>query len=399
MKTEKERYLVIRNGTLFTPFEKIPDGVVVIEEGLIVDFGLQGHVEEPADAVVLDACGHYITPGMIDIHVNGAMGADVTNAGPETFPVMETFFASHGVTSYLATVITTWTGNFLHVLELARQYIREGNSRGAELLGIHMEGPYISPGQSGAHPREFLALPDPMHYGPFLEFSDVLRKVTLAPELPGAPHLVKDLVKRGIVAAAGHTNGIWPDMIEAIDAGITHATHFFCNMSNFRRENLKRVAGAAETLLYDDRISGELIGDGWHLDSALMNLLVKVKGAGKVCFVTDAMPAAGMPDGNYLLGNVEAVVEHGIARLPDYSAYAGSVTTMDVCLRNGIFSMGLSFADAIRMTTLTPAEIIGVSDRKGSIAKNKDADLIILDESGHVITTIAGGRVVYQRTA
>jgi N-acetylglucosamine-6-phosphate deacetylase len=392
-------YLLISNGVLLTPGTTIPGGAVLIRNGRIADFGFREKVEVPPGTEIIEAGGNLVAPGMIDIHVNGAMGADATNAGEETFGTMGAFFVRHGVTSYLATVITTQNENFIYVLSLAREYIRTGNRNGAELLGIHMEGPYISPGQSGAHPREYLALPVPGHYLPFLEYSDVLKKVTLAPELEGAAGLVKELRDRGIVAAAGHTNGIYPEMIGAIDAGITHATHFFCNMSNFRRENLKRVAGAAETLLYDDRVSGELIGDGWHLDNALMNLLVRVKGVEKTCFVTDAMPAAGMPDGKYFLGNVEAVVEKGVARLPDNSAYAGSVTTMDVCLRHGIFSMGLPIADALRMTTLTPAEIIGVSDRKGSIAKGKDADLMILDDSANVIMTIAGGKVVYRRTA
>ncbi len=391
-------YILVSNGTLVVPGTTIRGGSVLIRNGRIVDFGSLEKVEVPPGTEIIDAGGNLVAPGMIDIHVNGAMGADATNAGEDTFDTLGAFFVRHGVTSYLATVITTRKENFLHTLSLARNYIRSDKRKGAEMLGIHMEGPYISPEQSGAHPREYLALPVPGHYLPFLEYSDVLKKVTLAPELEGAGGLVKDLRERGIVAAAGHTNGICPQMIGAINAGITHATHFFCNMSNFRRENLKRVAGAAETLLYDDRVSGELIGDGWHLDNTLMNLLVRVKGVEKTCFVTDAMPAAGMPDGKYFLGNVEAVVENGIARLPDNTAYAGSVTTMDVCLRNGIFSMGLSFADALRMTTLTPAEIIGVSDRKGSIAKGKDADLMIVDENINVIMTIAGGKVVYRQT-
>lgn len=394
----ESEYILVTNGILVTPGTRIPGGAVLIQKGKIVDFGPREKVEVPQGAEIIDAGGHLVAPGMIDIHVNGAMGADATNTDETTFDTMGSFFVRHGVTSYLATVITSPGENFLHVLSQARNFIRAGRNNGAELLGIHMEGPYLSPGQSGAHPREYLALPVPGHYLPFLEYSDVLKKVTLAPELEGAAELVKDLRKRGIVAAAGHTNGIYPEMIGAIDAGISHATHFFCNMSNFRRENLKRVAGAAETLLYDDRVSGELIGDGWHLDTPLMNLLVRVKGVEKTCFVTDAMPAAGMPDGKYYLGNVETIVENGIARLPDNTAYAGSVTSMDVCLRNGIFTMGLSFADALRMTTLTPAEIIGVSDRKGSIAKGKDADLIILNENAHVVTTIAGGKVVYQQT-
>ena len=168
-------------------------------------------------------------------------------------------------------------------------------------------------------------------------------------------------------------------------------------MSHFRRDQLKRVAGAVETLLYDDRITGEIIADGWHVGPSLMKLLVKVKGVNQVCFVTDAMPATGLPAGRYFIGEVEAIVENGIARLPDRSAYAGSVTTMDVCVRNGVQQMNLSLKDAVRMATLTPAEIIGVSNRKGSLEKNKDADFLIVDEDFHIQKTFIGGELVFEK--
>ncbi len=388
-------YLIIKNGTVITPIRKINDGVVVIKDGKILDIGKRGTVSEPTDATVVDANSGYISPGMIDIHVNGAMGADVTKVTSDTFSVMGNFFVKHGTTSYLGTAITSADEDFIKVLEFARKTISERKSEGAELLGIHMEGPYISHAQSGAHPKRFLKQPTLEHYSQFIKYNDVLKKMTLAPELEGATELVKDLTENGIIAAAGHTNGIYPEIKEAVEAGITHGTHFFCNMSNFRRDNLKRVAGVVETLLYNDRVSGELIGDGWHLGPQLMKLLVKVKGIDKVCFVTDAMPAVGLPPGLHKIGDVEAVVENGIARLPDNSAYAGSVTTMEVCVKNGIEQMELSLSDSIRMATLTPAKIVGVDNRKGSLEKGKDADIIIFDENINVQKTIADGKIVF----
>jgi N-acetylglucosamine-6-phosphate deacetylase len=322
------------------------------------------------------------------------MGADVTKITPDSFTTMAKFFASHGVTSYLATAITSTDSVIFELLEHVREIIGKPQTTGANVLGVHMEGPYLNPLQSGAHPRSLLLLPDPQHYLPFLKYNDVLKKMTIAPELAGAPQLVKDLKKSGIVVAAGHTDGIYSEMIPAINEGITHATHFFCNMSHFRRDNLRRVAGAVETLLYDDRISGELIADGWHLDATLMKLLVKVKGIDRVCFVTDAMSATGLPDGRYFMGNVETIVENGIARLPDNTAYAGSVTTMDVSVRNGISLLDLTFKESLRMATITPAEIIGVSDTIGSIEKNKDADILIIDKGYNVIKTIIKGNLM-----
>jgi N-acetylglucosamine-6-phosphate deacetylase len=395
--TEKEKCLAISNGTILTPDHEINDGVVIIRDGKIAEFGRRGIIEEPDDAFKIDAGGNYITPGFINIHVHGGMGADVTKLTTDSFATMATFFASHGVTSFLATAISSPDSVIFELLEHVRDIISKKQIAGANVLGVHMEGPYLNPAQSGAHPRSLLLLPKPQNYLPFLKYSDVLKKMTIAPELDGAPQLVRDLKDRGVIVAAGHTDGIYTEMMPAINEGITHATHFFCNMSHFRRDNLRRVAGAVETLLYDDRITGELIADGWHLDGPLMKLLVKVKGIDRVCFVTDAMSATGLPNGRYFMGDVETIVENGIARLPDNSAYAGSVTTMDVCVRNGMSLLDLHFKESLRMATLTPAEIIRVSDTIGSIEKNKDADILIIDKSYNVIKTIIKGSVIYSK--
>jgi N-acetylglucosamine-6-phosphate deacetylase len=388
-------YKVIKYGTVITSDSQIEDGVVVIKNDRIIAVGKRGDVEEPANAEIIDANNNYISPGFIDIHVNGANGADVSKIDSETFSTMADFFTKYGTTAFVGTTITADPKNIIRALQYAREYISNNSSEGAELLGIHMEGPYISPAQSGAHPKQFLSLPRPEHYMQFLEYGDVLVKMTIAPELEGAEQLVKELRKQNIVVSAGHTNGIYSEMKNAINAGVTHSTHFFCNMSHFRRDKLKRVAGVVETLLYDDRVSGALIGDGWHVGPQLMKLLIKVKGVDKVCFVTDAMPAVGLPDGIHKLGEVEAIVENGIARLKDNTAYAGSVTTMNVCVRNGINQVGLSLVDAVRMSSLTPAKIIGVDSRKGSIEKGKDADITIFDKEINIKQTICKGRLVY----
>ncbi len=391
-----QKYLIIKNGTVITPGREIKDGVVIVQNEKIVEVGKRGEVEEPGNAEIIDAAGNFISPGLIDIHVNGANGADVSKVDSDTFSTMGNFFAKYGVTSYVGTTITAAPSDIIKALQFARINKKENKIDGAELLGIHMEGPYISPEQSGAHPKQFLALPKPEHYMQFLEYSDVLLKMTIAPELEGAEQLVKDLRKRDIVVSAGHTNGIYSEMKNAIDAGVNHSTHFFCNMSHFRRDNLKRVAGVVETLLYDDRVTGALIGDGWHVGPQLMKLLIKVKGVDRVCFVTDAMPAVGLPDGIHKIGDVDAVVENGIARLKDNSAYAGSVTTMNVCVRNGIDQVGLSLVDAIKMSSLTPAKIIGADKRKGSLEKGKDADITIFDSNITIRKTIAKGKVIFE---
>jgi N-acetylglucosamine-6-phosphate deacetylase len=389
-----EKYLVISNGTVLTPDREIRDGVVIVRDSKIVEVGRRGRTEEPPGAFRMDAGGLYITPGMIDLQVNGAMGADVTRIRPDTFSVMGKFFAQHGVTSYLATAITSQESVFIEVLEHVDGLLRNGQKEGARLLGVHMEGPFLSPKQSGAHPRSLLLLPKPDNYLPFLEYEDALKVMTLAPELDGAVQLVKDLNQKGIIASAGHTDGVYAEMMPAMNAGISLATHIFCNMSHFRRDKLKRVAGAAETLLYDDRVAAGLIADGWHVGPVLMKMAVRLKGVEKICLVTDAMPATGMPPGKYQMGEVEAVVEDGIARLPDNTAYAGSVATMDVCLRNAVSQMELPLKEALRMSTLTPAETIGVHDHKGSLEKGKDADILILDGNINIHKSIIQGKII-----
>lgn len=393
---KNNEYTIIYSGTILTPTHEIKDGVIVLKGSKIVDIGNRGSIDEPESAEKIDAKGNFITPGLIDIHVHGSFGADVIDATPEAFNTMSNFFVTRGVTAFLATALTMPDPDFIGVLECVRGIQKNGNLPAAEVLGVHMEGPFLSIEQKGCHPVELLVNPNPKQYQPFLEYADVLKEMTLAPELEGAPQLVRDLCKAGVLATAGHTNGIVREMMPAIDAGISHAVHFFCNMGHFRRDNLKRVAGAMETLLYDDRITTELIADGWHIGDMIMKLTVKVKGIDRVCFVTDAMTAAGMPPGRYFIGNVEAIVENGIARLPDNTAYASSVTTMDVCVRNGVHRMDLSLKDAVRMATLTPATIIGIDDRKGSLEKGKDADVVIMDHDANIQKTIARGRLAFE---
>jgi N-acetylglucosamine-6-phosphate deacetylase len=390
------QYTVIRNGTVLTPCRAIPDGVVVLDGAKILSVGRKGEVEEPPEAFGIDAGGRCVTPGLVDIHVHGSHGADVLDASTDALETMSRFFLTRGVTSFVATAITAPNERLLAALDAVRAVQNSGGLSGAEVLGVHQEGPFLNPAQKGAHPEELLVSPTPQRYAPFLEYADVMRSMTLAPELDGAVDLIRALREAGVVAACGHSVAIYREFEPAIEAGMTHAVHCFCNMGTLRRDNLKRVAGVVETVLCDDRLSTELIADGWHIGDVLMRLAVKAKGVGRVCLVTDAMTAAGMPPGRYFVGGVEAIVEDGIARLPDNTAYASSVTTLDVCVRNAVERIGLDLKDAVRMATLTPATVMGAQERKGSLEPGRDADVVIMDCRANVQMTIARGKVAYQ---
>lgn len=394
---EDKEYTVIRNGTVLTPYKQIKEGVVVTKGPKIVDVGRRGEVEEPANATVIGAGGNYIVPGFVDIHVHGSKGANVLDATPTALKTMSNFFTTHGVTAFVATTITAPFDQLLASLKCVRAVKDNGNLPGAEVLGVHLEGPFLNPVEKGAHPEELLLLPTAQHGEQLTGYADVLTMMTLAPELEGSTNFIHQLHDAGVIIAAGHTDGIYSQLAPAIDAGLCHAVHCFCNMSTLRRDNLKRVAGAVETFLYDDRVTTELIGDGWHVGDALMKMAVKIKGPERVCWVTDATSVTGMTAGRYSMGGIEVVVEEkGIARLPDNSAYAGSVTTLDICIRNGVERVGVDLPDAIRMATLTPAEIAGIDDRKGSLEVGKDADIVVMDTTAKVQLTIARGETVYQ---
>lgn len=386
---------VIRGGAVLAAGQWIDPGVVVVDGETIAAVGRADRVPVPAGAELIDATGLCVTAGFIDLHVHGSAGAETLDATPEAMQTMSRFFATRGVTAFAATAVTAPIEQLIAALQCAREVKASVDLGGADLLGIHVEGPFLNPAQKGCHDPALLVDPAPEAYGPLLDYADAMVMMTLAPELNGAVGLVRALREAGVVAAMGHSDAIIRELAPAIDAGITHAVHCFCNANTLRRDNLKRVAGAVETILADDRITTELIADGWHLGDTLMKLAVKVKGIERVAFVTDAMSAAGMPPGRYFIGDVEAIVADGIARLPDNTAYASSVTTMDVCVRNGVERMGLPLADAIRMATSTPAAIIGVADRKGDLAAGLDADIVIMDRDVNVRRTFVRGRDVY----
>ncbi len=390
--TGSERILIIENGTLYTPTDAIPDGAVLLNGQRIEAVGRRDELDVPAEAQRLDARGGHIAPGFVNIHIHGIAGYGSMDGQKASLQAMSRLLILHGVTSWLP---TTGTAPFSDIV-VAYAAIREAmadDGVGAEILGGHVEGPYLSPQERGAHPLELLVEPYPEEYTELLTYADAIKVFTVAPELPGALDLITELKRLGILISAGHSVAIDEELGRAVDAGLSHATHMFCNMGTLRRANLRRVAGLVESVLLDDRVTTEIITDGYHIAPSLMPLALKVKGPEKLAIITDGSSLTGLPPGTYTRPGTEIVLEEEISYVADRSAYAGSVATMDQCVRVAVESMNLALTDAFRMSSLTPASIVGVADRKGSLEVGKDADVVILDDDLRVAYTVARGSV------
>lgn len=347
---------------------------------------------------VLDAGGFYASAGFIDIHVHGGGGYDFMDGTVEAFLGAARIHASHGTTAMIPTTLTCTDEELLRTFSVFKQ-AKSHNSQGARLLGLHLEGPYFSPAQSGAQDPAYLKKPSPESYLPILEASPDILRWSVAPELEGALELGDELKRRGILASIAHTNAIYEEVEEAHRHGYSHFTHLYCAMSSVSRRNAFRRAGAVEAAYLLDDTTVEIIADGVHLPEALLKFVYKFKGADKIALCTDSMRAAGMPDGEYLLGSLEkgqkVIVEDGVAKLPDRSAFAGSVATSDRLVRTMIKLASVPIQDAVKMMTLTPARIMNLDKEMGSLEVGKNADVVIFDEDINIKNTIIAAKTIY----
>ncbi len=385
--------LLIENGTVYTPLRVIPDGAVLVEGQRILAVGRRSEIALPADALRLDAGGGVIAPGFVNMHVHGIGGRDALDGDVDGLQAMSLALARGGVTSWAPSLASAPFAVLEAAVAAGQQAMACPEPMGAEILGMHVEARYLSPHERGAHPAELLADPRPEEWEALLCYQGAIRSFTLAPELPGALELIRALKERGILVSAGHSIAVDDEFERAVAAGLSHATHLFCNMGTLRRVNIRRVAGLVESILLDDRVTAEIIADGYHIAPSLMRLALKIKGPERLALVTDGSRLTGLPPGRYTDQGRELVLEENITYLADRSAYAGSVATMDHCLRCAIESMDLSLPVALRMASLTPASILGVAGRKGSLEPGKDADIVLLDGSLHVAHAVTGGQL------
>jgi N-acetylglucosamine-6-phosphate deacetylase len=392
--------LKIINARIITPSGSIDKGSVLVDKGMIVavipNDAVEYSVTAPADKVI-DAKGQYLSPGFIDIHVHGGGGHDFMDNTVEAFLAIARLHARHGTTSLTPTTLSSTQSNLVQTLDTYVQ-AHVQNSNGAQFIGMHIEGPYFAMEQRGAQDPRYIRNPDPAEYEPVVEKYPFIRRWSIAPELDGAIDMGRYLVRRNILPSLAHTNATDEEVFEAFDNGYTLATHFFNAMSTITRRDAYRRAGAIEAGLLLDDMSVELIADGRHLPATLLKLVYKVKGAGKIALITDAMRAAGTPVTSSILGRIgegmEVLIEDEVAKLPDRTAFAGSVATSDRLVRNMVRMAGVPLADAVRMITATPARIMGVAEKKGSIRPGMDADLVLFDDNITISHTIINGNII-----
>ncbi|NLJ69482.1 MAG: N-acetylglucosamine-6-phosphate deacetylase [Firmicutes bacterium] len=367
-------------------------GTIVVENGIITYVGSGADVPS-AEGPVLDAEGAYVTPGLIDIHVHGGGGGDVMDGTGKALEVMGQAFSRYGTTGFVPATVTASHRETLRAVEAVKAAAGKGTG-GAQVLGIHLEGPYIDMGKRGAHHPDHVRPPSLPELEEIWELAGpLLRLVTLAPELEGAEAAIRRLRSWDVTVAIGHSNATYEEAMAAHVWGASHICHMFNGMRGLHHRE-PGVAGAALTC---DGFSVELICDGVHVHPAAMDLVMRAKGPDKVVLITDTLRAMGLPQGRYQLGGLEVEVTKEAARLLT-GELAGSTLSMARAVKNAVDLLGVSVAEAVRMASCNPARAIGISSRKGSLTVGKDGDIAVFDAELNPLATIVGGQVVYQRT-
>lgn len=380
--------LIIKNGTVVFPSRTdVKEATIVISEGKIhqvIETPTEHAEIDEEDTEVINASGYYVSPGFIDLQVNGGAGADFLEADKQHLEEFSNLWASTGCTSFLATVIT----EDIDRMRSAMNAIVETEM--TNFAGIHIEGPFISIEKKGTHDQNFIQEPEESLFDKLIEgFSSDIKLFTLAPELPNSYKLISKLEDLNIIPSLGHSSATFEEAGEGIEAGVKSFTHLYNGMTGLHH----REPGCVGRALVSDAYTG-LIVDGLHVHPAAIQIASRLKEPEKLYLVTDAISAAGLSEGTYNLGGQKIIVEGGIARLEN-GTISGSTLTMNEAVKNYMKFAGVDIPQAIQAATLTPAQLIGLDDKKGSIEKAKDADLVVFDDEVEVQKTIIQGDVVY----
>lgn len=379
----------------------IKNGKVILEDGIVLDkavlftdkiVGIVDESEIPADAEIIDAEGGYVTPGLIELHIHGYLGKDVCDASEESIRIISKGLLENGVTGYLPTTMTVDMEVITGAIESVRALMAESRTPefdGTQILGVHAEGPFISESKKGAQDPRYILKPD----ADFVKAnSDVIRVITLAPEEDDADfsQIRRITAETDVVVSMGHTSADYDTAIAGVKAGVRHATHLFNAMTPLTHRG-PGVVGAA---LNCDEVSTELIVDTHHVNKALFDTVYKLKGR-KLVFITDCLPAGGLPEGEYTLGGAKIIYKNDLCRLED-GTIAGSVLKLNKGVWNVYTNSKIPLHECVNCASLNPATTLGIQDKKGSIKEGKDADFVILDNEFNVKKTIIGGKIKYE---
>jgi len=379
--------MILTNARLIFP-DGIRDGLELVthrEKITAIHEQRQKHGEG-----VIDLGGNYLAPGFIDLHIHGALGRDTMESSVEAFRTICDFHGSGGTTSLLLTTATAPLDKLVDVLQAVRVY----RSSAGVVAGVHLEGPFISGARCGAQRLEFIQNPSRTNVRQLLDYADVIKRVTIAPELSGALEAIESFRIHGISVSGGHSDAWDEEARAASEHGMRSVTHTFNCMSSARRRGVYRVGGLLEFALSEPQISCELIADGHHVSRILMKMLYRGKGPDGICLVTDATAGAGLPDGSQfsLFGN-DCIVENGVCLLTDRSALAGSASRMIDLVRT-MAQIDVPLYEAVAMATQNPAQAIGL-ETKGQLAVGADADLVVLSSDLRVLRTFAAGEQIW----
>jgi N-acetylglucosamine-6-phosphate deacetylase len=383
--------LAITARALFTPLEKIEQPLVLVDEQKIVRISSQSSAEVPAGARHIDFEDSFLAPGLIDLHVHGAMGYDLMQDDEAGRAAFERFLVRHGVTSYFPTTLTASLGDSLRALERLGRAVEQAETREQEPracpLGIHLEGPFLSHLRRGVHPPERLLTPTLDTFQRFWQASrGKIKIMTIAPELPGALEVIAEAAKLGVCVSLGHSDATLEQTKAGIAAGGSHATHTF----NAMRPLGHRDPGIVGEVLSNASVTADIIADGVHLHPSIVRVFLRAKGVERTVLVTDATAATGMPDGQYMLGSLEVEVRDGKC-LHD-GKLAGSVLTLDQAVRNAMKFAGIELQQSLRLATLNAAQAVKAS--RGVLEEGFPADLAVLAPSGEIRGTLASGAIV-----
>lgn len=387
--------LAITGGAVVTPHEVIENGVVLCEDGRVKAVGSSNEIGPEPGSQIINATGRVVMPGFIDTHFHGSGGDDVMANGAEGIRRISRALLKFGATGYLATTIAARHEELMRAVEdtIAAEEKDAANPEGAEILGLHIEGPYINARFKGAQPEWGIRDPNFDECNQLLDAAAGRIKImTIAPELPGAIEMIRMLKNAGVAPSVGHSEADYDTALAAIEAGATRATHLFNAMSGVHH----RKPGLAAAVLNEPGICAEMICDGVHVNPRMVSLAWKAKGRDGMTLITDATAAQGVGDGVFTLGDFQIQVRGPLCTLMDGVTIAGSVLTMNRAVGNAMAFTGMSLIDAAHTASLAPAEACGVADRKGSIEAGKDADLVILNPDFSVSHTIRAGVVAYQ---